>query len=94
MLITNPVLRMAKLEALEARLCMPSKGSVPSWLGDSDLRQREKRLAHSQAVSDRQRIEGACILALQGKRLKECASAYRLQDKKTIKVAFHYKPKQ
>ena len=77
-----------KLEALENRLCMPAKASVPSWLQDDDLRKREKRLAYNQAVSDRQRIEGACFLALQGERLKDCASAYRLQDKKTIKVAF------
>lgn len=79
---------MTKLEALEAKLCMPSKGSVPSWLSDDDLLKREKRLAYNQAVSDKQRIEGACFLALQGNKLKECASAYRLQDKKTIKVAF------
>ena len=79
---------MTKLEALEARLCMPSKGSVPKWLLDDDLLKREKRMAQSQAISDKQRIEGACFLALEGKSLRECASAYRLMDKKTIKVAF------
>lgn len=64
------------------------KASLPSWLSDDDLLKREKRLAYNQAVSDKQRVEGACFFALQGNKLKECASAYRLQDKKTIKVAF------
>lgn len=83
----------AKLEALEAHLCTPKvaerkpKTTLPSWLNDNDLRSREKRLAYGQHISDKQRIEAGCYLALQGNRVKDCATLNRV-DKKTIKIAF------
>lgn len=83
----------AKLEALEATLCttsvVPRKPAttLPSWLKDDDLLRREKRLSYGQHLSDKQRIESACYLALQGWQVKECATLNRV-DRKTIKVAF------
>lgn len=83
----------AKLEALEATLCTPKvaerkpKTTLPSWLNDSDLKRKERQLAYGQHLSDKQRVEAGCYLALQGNALKECASLQRV-NKQTIKIAF------